>query len=46
MILIQFISGFMIGVEVQWDECIVFDVGIFRVIYVYGNDFPDKEKPA
>lgn len=43
MILLQWISGFMIGVEFQWEEeVLVLDLGIIRVVILYG----DKQKPA
>jgi hypothetical protein len=43
MILLQWISGFMIGLEFQWeDDVFVLDLGIIRVVVLYG----DKQKPA
>jgi len=43
MILLQWISGFMVGIEFQWEESVfILDLGIFRVIVVYG----DKQRPA
>lgn len=43
MIIFQWISGFMLGIEVQFEEeAFILDLGIIRVIVVYG----DKQKPA
>lgn len=43
MIMLQWISGFMVGIEFQWEEEVfVLDLGIIRVVVLYG----DKQKPA
>ncbi len=43
MILLQWISGFMLGIEVQFEQDVfILDLGIVRVIIVYG----DKQRPA
>jgi hypothetical protein len=43
MILLQWISGFMVGMEFQWEQDVfVIDLGIVRIVILYG----DREKPA
>ncbi len=38
MIILQVITGFMVGVEFLWDEkMVVFDVGIIRLFVHYGK---------
>lgn len=43
MIILRWISGFMVGIEFEWDsEAVILDLGIIRVIVLYG----DKRKPV
>ncbi len=38
LIALQWISGVMVGLEVQWGHCVIVDLGIVRVVFVYNTE--------
>ncbi len=38
LVALQWISGVMVGLEVQWGHCVIVDLGIVRVVFVYNTE--------
>ncbi len=42
LISVGLINGFMVGLEIDWGNAVIFDLGIIRLVCFYG-DPPDEE---